>query len=161
MSETEQPRIIKKYPNRRLYDTEKSQYVTLQQIRDLVLDEVPFVVIDQKSEEDITRSILLQIILEQESEANPLFSNDNLERFIRYYNTGAHAGFSDFIGQGMGGALLSQAKVTSVINAYRSRGHFYANVNPLRKANAERGELAIAAGKSPHKSCLRLRGQRQ
>ena len=99
-SETE-TRVIKKYPNRRLYDTEKSQYVTLQQIRDLVLAEVPFVVIDQKSEEDITRSILLQIIFEQESETNPLFSNDNLERFIRFYHAGAHLGFSDFIGQGM------------------------------------------------------------
>ncbi len=101
MSEAVESRIIKKYPNRRLYDTVESQYITLQQIRDLVLAEVPFIVIDQKSEEDITRSILLQIILEQESEANPLFSNDNLERFIRYYNTGAHKGFSDFIGQGM------------------------------------------------------------
>ena len=101
MSEASEPRIIKKYPNRRLYDTEESKYITLQQIRDLVLGEVPFIVVDQKSEDDITRSILLQIILEQESETNPLFSNDNLERFIRYYNTGAHAGFSDFIGQGM------------------------------------------------------------
>ena len=83
MSEAEiEPRIIKKYPNRRLYDTEKSKYVTLQQIRDLVLEEVPFIVIDQKTDEDITRSILLQIIFEQESETNPLFSNDNLERFI-------------------------------------------------------------------------------
>ncbi len=101
MSEAVESRIIKKYPNRRLYDTVESQYITLQQIRALVLAEVPFIVIDQKSEEDITRSILLQIILEQESETNPLFSNDNLERFIRYYNTGAHKGFSDFIGQGM------------------------------------------------------------
>ncbi len=101
MSDEDEPRIIKKYPNRRLYDTVESQYITLQQIRDLVLAEVPFIVIDQKSEEDITRSILLQIILEQESETNPLFSNDNLERFIRYYNTGAHKGFSDFIGQGL------------------------------------------------------------
>ena len=102
MSETEaETRVIKKYPNRRLYDTEKSKYVTLQQIRDLVLEEIPFVVIDQKTDEDITRSILLQIIFEQESETNPLFSNDNLERFIRFYNAGTHFGFSDFIGQGM------------------------------------------------------------
>ena len=101
MSEADQPRVIKKYPNRRLYDTKKSQYVTLQQIRELVLDEVLFVVIDQKTEEDITRSILLQIILEQESETNPLFSNDNLERFIRYYNAGADVGFSDYIGKSM------------------------------------------------------------
>jgi len=101
VSEEVESRIIKKYPNRRLYDTEESKYITLQQIRDLVLAEVLFIVIDQKSEEDITRSILLQIIFEQESETNPLFSNDNLERFIRFYNAGTHMGFSDFIGQGM------------------------------------------------------------
>jgi len=101
VSDAEQPRIIKKYPNRRLYDTEKSQYVTLQEIRDLVLGEVPFVVIDQKTEQNITRGILLQIIFEQESETNPLFSNDNLERFIRYYHAGAHSGFSDYIGKSM------------------------------------------------------------
>jgi polyhydroxyalkanoate synthesis repressor PhaR len=95
------PRIIKKYPNRRLYDTEKSKYVTLQEIRDLVLAEILFVVIDKKTDEDITRSILLQIIFDQESESNPLFSNDNLERFIRFYNDGTHLGFSDFIGQGL------------------------------------------------------------
>ncbi|MCP4980375.1 MAG: polyhydroxyalkanoate synthesis repressor PhaR, partial [Gammaproteobacteria bacterium] len=101
MNEEIEPRIIKKYPNRRLYDTVKSQYVTLQEIRDLVLEEIPFVVIDKKSQDDITRSILLQIIFEQESESNPLFSNDNLERFIRFYNAGTHMGFSDFIGQGL------------------------------------------------------------
>jgi polyhydroxyalkanoate synthesis repressor PhaR len=101
VNEEVESRIIKKYPNRRLYDTEESKYITLQQIRDLVLAEAPFIVIDQKSEEDITRSILLQIIFEQESETNPLFSNDNLERFIRFYNAGTHMGFSDFIGQGM------------------------------------------------------------
>jgi polyhydroxyalkanoate synthesis repressor PhaR len=101
VNEEAQPRIIKKYPNRRLYDTEKSKYVTLQEIRDLVLEEILFVVIDKKTEVDITRSILLQIIFDQESETNPLFSNDNLERFIRFYNAGTHLGFSDFIGQGM------------------------------------------------------------
>ena len=101
MSEEIESRIIKKYPNRRLYDTEESKYITLQQIRDLVLAEVPFTVVEQKSDEDITRSILLQIIFEQESETNPLFSNDNLERFIRFYDAGTHIGFSDFIGQGM------------------------------------------------------------
>ena len=101
MSEEVQPRKIKKYPNRRLYDTEESKYITLQQIRELVLAEVLFIVVDQKTDEDITRSILLQIIFEQESETNPLFSNDNLERFIRFYHAGSHLGFSDFIGQGV------------------------------------------------------------
>ena len=100
-TEKHQPRIIKKYPNRRLYDTDSSRYVTLAEVRQLVVDAVPFVVIEQKTEEDITRSILLQIILDQESETNPLFSNENLERFIRYYKTAPEQGFSEFIGQSL------------------------------------------------------------
>ena len=120
MSEQDQPRVIKKYPNRRLYDTQKSQYVTLQQIRELVLEEIPFVVIDQKSEDDITRSILLQIILEQESETNPLFSNDNLERFIRYYNAGADIGFSDYIGKSMSFFQQQQREFSKAVSGVAS-----------------------------------------
>ncbi len=102
MSDTEQSvRIIKKYPNRRLYDTESSCYITLAEVRELVINEVPFIVVEKKTNEDITRSILLQIILEQESESNPLFSNDNLQRFIRYYGAAPHQGFSEFIGQSL------------------------------------------------------------
>jgi polyhydroxyalkanoate synthesis repressor PhaR len=121
VSEVEQPRIIKKYPNRRLYDTEKSKYVTLQQIRALVLDEIPFIVIDQKSEDNITRSILLQIILEQESETNPLFSNDNLERFIRYYNAGADSEFSDYIGKSMSFFQQQQAEFSKAVSGVASQ----------------------------------------
>ncbi len=103
MSEEATPpeRIIKKYPNRRLYDTFESRYITWQEVKDLVVEEAPFQVVDQKTGEDITRSILLQIILEQESDTNPLFSNDNLKRFIRFYGAGTHGGFSDFIGQSL------------------------------------------------------------
>jgi polyhydroxyalkanoate synthesis repressor PhaR len=60
------PRVIKKYPNRRLYDTEESRYITLADIKDLVMNKVDFEVIDKKSGEDITRTILLQVISEQE-----------------------------------------------------------------------------------------------
>ena len=102
VSEEEQAvRIIKKYPNRRLYDTESSCYITLAEVRELVINEIPFIVVEKKTNEDITRSILLQIILEQESESNPLFSNDNLQRFIRYYGAAPHQGFSEFIGQSL------------------------------------------------------------
>jgi len=94
-------RIIKKYPNRRLYDTETSSYITLTEVRELVISEIPFKVVEQKTNEDITRSILLQIILDQESETNPLFSNDNLQRFIRYYGSAPQQGFSEFIGQSL------------------------------------------------------------
>jgi len=82
MSET---RIIKKYPNRRLYDTEESRYITLADIRDLVLDKVDFTVIDKKTGDDITRSILLQVINEQEMKGDAVMSRDFLSQVIRSY----------------------------------------------------------------------------
>ena len=79
------PRIIKKYPNRRLYDTETSTYITLAEVKELVLGYKAFQVQDAKSGEDLTRSILLQIILEEESGGVPMFSSDMLANIIRYY----------------------------------------------------------------------------
>ncbi len=78
-------RIIKKYPNRRLYDTETSTYITLAEVKDLVLQYRAFQVQDAKSGEDLTRAILLQIILEEESGGVPMFSTDMLANIIRYY----------------------------------------------------------------------------
>jgi polyhydroxyalkanoate synthesis repressor PhaR len=80
-----EPRVVKKYPNRRLYDTVESRYITLADIRRLVMDKVDFVVIDKKSQEDITRSILLQVIAEQEHAGEPLMSQDFLAQVIRSY----------------------------------------------------------------------------
>lgn len=87
-----EPRVIKKYPNRRLYDTVESRYITLADIRRLVTDKVDFIVIDKKSQEDITRSILLQVIAEQEHMGEPLMSQDFLSQVIRSYG-GAMQGF--------------------------------------------------------------------
>ena len=78
-------RVIKKYPNRRLYDTVESRYITLADIRRLVMDKVDFLVIDKKTQEDITRSILLQVIAEQEHAGEPLMSQDFLSQVIRSY----------------------------------------------------------------------------
>jgi len=78
-------RIIKKYPNRRLYDTEISSYITLEDVRHLVLQHVDFSVQDAKSKQDITRSILLQIILEREEDGEPIFSETVLQELIRFY----------------------------------------------------------------------------
>ncbi|WP_240787033.1 polyhydroxyalkanoate synthesis repressor PhaR [Ramlibacter rhizophilus] len=78
-------RVIKKYPNRRLYDTNTSAYITLAQVKQLVLDSEPFVVRDAKSNDDITRSILLQIILEEEAGGAPMFSEAALANIIRFY----------------------------------------------------------------------------
>jgi len=78
-------RIIKKYPNRRLYDTEISSYITLEEIRQLVLDGETFEVRDAKSGEDLTRSVLLQIISEHEEKGQPMLSPQLLSHIIRFY----------------------------------------------------------------------------
>ncbi len=90
-------RLIKKYPNRRLYDTEDSKYITLDDARQMVVDEVPFKVVDQKTGEDLTRSILLQIIMEQESSGESLFGNDVLSEFIRNYSETSRENFTGFL----------------------------------------------------------------
>ena len=83
---SEAVRIIKKYPNRRLYDTTTSIYITLADVKKLVLENIDFKVEDAKSKEDLTRSILLQIILEEESgDGVPMFSSDVLSKIIRFY----------------------------------------------------------------------------
>ncbi|MDM7464399.1 MAG: polyhydroxyalkanoate synthesis repressor PhaR [Tepidimonas taiwanensis] len=86
--------MIKKYPNRRLYDTQSSSYITLGDVKNLVMRAEPFVVRDAKTGEDLTRSILLQIILEEETAGVPLFSEKMLANIIRFYG---HA-MQDFMG---------------------------------------------------------------
>ena len=83
------PRVIKKYPNRRLYDTQTSSYITLTDVKQLVLDNEEFTVVDAKSSEDLTRSILLQIILEEEAGGAPMFTEAVLANIIRFYGHAA------------------------------------------------------------------------
>lgn len=78
-------RVIKKYPNRRLYDTDTSSYITLLEIKQLVMENEPCVVVDAKTGEDLTRSILLQIILEEEANGTPMFTAPVLANIIRFY----------------------------------------------------------------------------
>jgi polyhydroxyalkanoate synthesis repressor PhaR len=80
-----QPRIIKKYPNRRLYDTAVSSYITLEDVKQLVLERTDFHVIDARTNTDITRGILLQIISEQEEQGTPIFTTEVLAHIIRFY----------------------------------------------------------------------------
>jgi polyhydroxyalkanoate synthesis repressor PhaR len=88
-------RVIRKYPNRRLYDTAESRYVTLADIRRLVVAGVDFVVLDRKTQQDITRSILLQVIAEQEGGGESLMSRDFLSQVIRSYGSG----LQEFVGR--------------------------------------------------------------
>ena len=101
-----QPRTIKKYPNRRLYDTELSHYITLSDIRDLVMRGVEFQVIDTNSEEDLTRSILLQIMLEEESGGHPLFTATMLSQIIRFYGGTVQGIFARYLEESL--ALFSK-----------------------------------------------------
>jgi polyhydroxyalkanoate synthesis repressor PhaR len=99
------PRVLKKYPNRRLYDTRSSSYITLADVKDMVLKLEDFEVRDAKSGEDLTRSILLQIILEEESGGVPMFSSQMLAQMIRFYGHSM---------QGMMGAYLEKNLQTFV-----------------------------------------------
>jgi polyhydroxyalkanoate synthesis repressor PhaR len=94
-----QLRLIKKYPNRRLYDTKTSSYITLADVKQMVLKQEEFQVVDAKSGDELTRAILLQIILEEESGGQPLFSSDLLSQMIRSYGNAM---------QGMMGSYLER-----------------------------------------------------
>ena len=82
---TDNTRVIKKYPNRRLYDTQTSSYITLSDVKELVMAYEEFKVVDAKTNDDLTRSILMQIILEEESGGVPMFSPELLSHMIRFY----------------------------------------------------------------------------
>ncbi|MGB8326551.1 MAG: polyhydroxyalkanoate synthesis repressor PhaR [Steroidobacteraceae bacterium] len=119
-----EPRIIKKYPNRRLYDTIESRYITLGDVRRLVLQRVEFVVIDRKTSEDITRPILLQVIAEQEHSGEALMSRDFLSQVICSYGDAA---------QGLLGSYLEQSlKLFSAQQqALRDRARMLTGTDPL------------------------------
>lgn len=99
------PRVLKKYPNRRLYDTRTSSYITLADVKAMVLASEAFEVHDAKTGEDLTRNILLQIILEEESGGVPMFTSQMLAQIIRFYG---HAM------QGMMGSYLEKNLQTFV-----------------------------------------------
>ena len=94
-------RTIKKYPNRRLYDTEQSRYITLADLQKLVVGGETFVVKDANSGNDITRNILLQIIAEQESGGEPLFTTDILMRIIRFYGDSVQSALTSYLEQSL------------------------------------------------------------
>ena len=94
-------RIIKKYPNRRLYDTEISSYITIEDVRQLIVDGEDFEVRDAKSGEDLTRSVLLQIIAEQESDGEPVLSTQLLSQIIRFYGDSLQGFMGNYLERSM------------------------------------------------------------
>lgn len=104
-------RLIKKYPNRRLYDTKNSEYITITDIKNLVLTSEAFIVCDAKTNEDLTRNILLQIILEEECGTMPLFSKELLNNFIRFYGSTMQGMFVKYLENTMTTFLDFQSKL--------------------------------------------------
>jgi polyhydroxyalkanoate synthesis repressor PhaR len=117
----ETERIIKKYPNRRLYDTAVSRYVTLGDIRLLVTTGTKFRVVDAKTDEDLTRNILLQIILEAEEKGQPIFSTEVLQQLIRSYGDAMQGFLTMYLEQSLEVFLqqqkLMQEQMTGLIKS--------------------------------------------
>lgn len=115
-------RVLKKYPNRRLYDTKNSVYVTLEDVRQMVLVNESIQVVDSKSGADLTRSVLLQIIAEQEGEGHePLLTNRVLQQLIRFYGDSMQGVMSRYIEQSVMTFLqqqeLYQRRMRDVLSA--------------------------------------------
>jgi polyhydroxyalkanoate synthesis repressor PhaR len=134
------PRVIKKYPNRRLYDTVESRYITLADVRRLVVERIEFVVVDKKNNADITRSILLQVISEQEHLAEPILSQDFMVNVIRAYGTSAQTAVSGHLEQNLRQFLSQQPPLVrerpKVFSATRAPEETYKSLSALREVSA-------------------------
>jgi len=119
-------RILKKYPNRRLYDTQESVYVTLEDVRKMVLEKNPLQVLDSKTGKDLTRSVLLQIISEQETEGHePLLTNKVLQQIVRFYGDSMQGVLSRYLEQSIMTFLDQQ-------ETYQRRMREVLNANPIK-----------------------------
>jgi polyhydroxyalkanoate synthesis repressor PhaR len=114
-------RTIKKYPNRRLYDTANSGYITLADVKQMVLEGIEFRVVDAKSGDDLTRAILLQIILDEDSAGVPMFSSEMLAQMIRFYGSAQQTIIGQYIEQNVQAFLAMQQRMQD-----QTRGMFSA-----------------------------------
>jgi len=103
--------MIKKYPNRRLYDTADSGYITLADVKQMVLEGINFQVVDAKTNDDLTRAILLQIILDEESGGVPMFSSEMLAQMIPFYGSAQQTIMGQYIEQNVKAFLAIQKKL--------------------------------------------------
>src|SRR5712671_1863335 len=116
-SRTEHPtRLIKKYPNRRLYDTKTSSYITLADVKQMVLKNEDFQVLDAKTNEDLSRQILLQIILDEESGGMPMFSSDLLSQMIRSYGSAMQGFMGSYLEKNLEGFQQMQKALQEQAN---------------------------------------------
>jgi polyhydroxyalkanoate synthesis repressor PhaR len=135
-----QERLIRKYSNRRLYDTTASRHVTLEDLRQVIVSGDRIKVVDDKSAEDLTRSVLLQIIAEQEQFGVPVLGSELLEMVIRFYGSPMQALLSRYLGQAFGSILRQQEAMQSeMAKALQSP---FAPLTELARQNMEMWESA-------------------
>ncbi|HET8765323.1 MAG TPA: polyhydroxyalkanoate synthesis repressor PhaR [Rhodanobacter sp.] len=151
---TQSKRIIKKYPNRRLYDTEISSYITLEEVRQLVLDNEDFEVRDAKSGEDLTRSVLLQIISEHEEQGQPMLSPRLLSQIIRFYGDSLQGFMGPYLERSLQVFLDQQQQFRTQLNSLMGQTP-WTMLNDLTERNMDawksmqRGMLDAAAQMHP------------
>ena len=147
-------RIIKKYPNRRLYDTEISSYITLEEVRQLVMDGEHFEVRDAKSGEDLTRSVLLQIISEHEDKGQPMLSPQLLSQIIRFYGDSLQGFMGPYLERSLQVFLDQQQQFRTQLNSLMGQTP-WSMLNDLTERNMDawksmqRGFLDAASQTQP------------
>ncbi|WP_269900198.1 polyhydroxyalkanoate synthesis repressor PhaR [Paenalcaligenes faecalis] len=134
----ETARLIKKYPNRRLYDTQTSAYITLADVKQLVLANETLQVVDAKSGEDITRSVLLQIILEEETGSMPMFSANALAQIIRFYGSAMQGVMGSYIEKNIQAFIDIQERM-----AEQSKGLYSTQIGPEAWAQFMAGQTPV------------------
>lgn len=141
-------RIIKKYPNRRLYDTETSQYITLDAVKDLVLKNIKFKVVDVTTEEDMTNYVLLQIINENESGHSPIFTAEFLQNIIRFYGNPLQNMMSQFLEKSFSSFAERKANVGDYFQNIMGKDNPFNKMADLAKQNMAMWTKAQEAAKN-------------
>lgn len=144
-------RVIKKYPNRRLYDTEQSHYITLIDLEQLVMEGVEFVVTDANSGADITRTILLQIIAERESGGKPMFTAEILMRMIRFYGGSSQDALTQYLAHSLD--LFDEQK-----KAFQQQFQDVVQDNPMTSLMSEVTKKNLEVWEDVQKNFLRAAG---
>ena len=130
-------RVIKKYPNRRLYDTEISSYITIEDVRQLIVDGESFEVRDAKTGEDLTRQVLLQIIAEHEGDGQPMLSTQLLSQIIRFYGDSLQGFMGTYLERSMQMFLEQQNQFRQQLGGMMGGQSPWTMVNQLTERNLE------------------------
>lgn len=144
-------RVIKKYPNRRLYDTRVSSYITLEEVRQLVLSGENFEVRDAKTNEDLTRAVLLQIIAEHEQHGQPIFSTALLSQIIRFYGDAMQGFVGGYLENSLKVFLEQQHKFRDQLNNLLGQTP-WSMLNEITERNIELWRSMQAGGDNPPKA---------